>query len=313
MNRILAALLTVLLLGTAAAQDLPPHVQDFLQPDSSFEAMDTSLLELQLEALLPASDSVFLSSSALTPLGRALLAVIAHDGPMKLYRYSLKVSLAQLPDAPAGGTTPALLVQVDAFNLGALQHADLVTHLGAEHVAPLEEFGAGPSRNWRLVLIPLMGQPAAILAAARSELTEEQAQGSICLGEPCLTVAPLIEPAAVWQYSNELDPSLVDTVLAPPHPVAMLDLVATQAGFDPYVSEVADQVLAEVLIETAFAQDTFIDVALRQGPLMDDSLLAVWQRAYAFPVGEDWNLHVTDAFECRRGDTGFAAPGEYCL
>ncbi len=307
--------LSALLLSCAAfADDLNDVTAEFLALDAGYASVDTMALEAAIEAQLPDTGSVFLASSQLSPLAKALLAAEVHDGPLWLYRYQLQLTLEHVSAPPAADPVPVLLVDLKRFNLGPAQHAGLVEELGEDVVAPVEEFGSGPHTAWRLVLSPVMGQPAAILDASRRELDDAEAALATCLGAPCLELYPLIEEAAVWQDHEAVSAEAVDSLLTVPHPGAMLDMLASHWGFDPYQSETTGQVLAELLIETAGAQDDFIDVALRQGPLADDSLLAVWQRVYAFPgAGDGPQLYTTEAYECRRGPDTFAGPGEFCL
>ncbi|MDT3681000.1 MAG: hypothetical protein ROY82_00790 [Truepera sp.] len=317
------------LAGSATAQEVG-HVYDPASFEaearaftgSSYLAVNVDELETAIEAHLPATDSVFLASGSLSPFAKALLALQAVDGTLEHTRHhvSVRVLLAEQP--PAAYPVPFVFLQVDRYNLGPAIRDELVAELGEDRVAPAAEFGEGPHVSWRFVMRRVMGQEAALFTAVRAELSEEQAGAADCLGMACLLPYGGTEEIAVWHeveevhLGAELDglayPGTVDGLA---RPAAMLDLVAARAHFDPYESEVTGShlLVAEFVLEAGLAQDQVIELALRQGHLLDDSLAAEWQRLVALPgMGEAPQFYAARAYECRRGDGGFAAPGEYC-
>lgn len=328
---ILATLLVaVTVLGAAAAQtageapevaSLGSAAEAFL--GTGYAAVDAAELEGALADDLPPTDSAFLLSGSLSPLAKALLALESRDGTLERARHHVTVSVIQVGPSPAGVPVPVLLVQADRYNLGPAMRDELVAELGEEHVAPVAEFGEGPHVSWRFVMQRVMGQEAAIVAAARTELDDAQAAAAACLGMPCLLTSGGIEGIAPWHelepidLAGELEGLAYQAVrdgLA--SPAALLDLAAAQAHFDPYASEVtgSDLVVAEFVIEAGLAQSPVVELAFRQGHLLDDSLAAIWQRLVALPAAAGApELYAAPAYECRRGDGGFAAPGEFCL
>ena len=302
MNKLIALLIALLAANASLAQTADP-VADFLFQGDGSQEVDAITLEAEIEASLPVPNGVFPSSANLSPLGKALLAVIAHDGPVLLHRYAIETSLIHLEDGTGGAPQPVLLVQVSALNLGAQQREEMTAGIDPDQVAPAEEFGAGPSSSWRLALTPLMGNPAAIIGASRRELSESELRGTDCFGLSCLRPEPMVQNAALWQEGR----SIANTELLLPlaHPVAMLEL-ALPAGS----SDVAVLGNVQAVVESVFAQDEYAAAAVRFGALEDDSLLAAWHSAHA--TGDWTELTVSDAFECRRGGAWFAPYGGAC-
>ncbi len=323
-------LVAAVLAGSAAAQEarrvydpasLDVEIQSFL--GTGYTLVDVDALEAAIEDGLPPTDSVFLASSNLSPLAEALLALEASDGTLERTRHhvSVRVLLAEQP--PAAYPVPFVFLQVERYNVGPAIRGELVAELGEDRVAPAADFGEGPHVSWRFVMRQLMGMEAAIFTAAKAEVGEAQADAADCLAMPCLLPYGGIDEIAVWHEMEEVAdlgaeleglayPAMRDGLASP---AAMLDLAATQAYFDPYQSEVtgSDLVVAEFVIEAGLAQEQTIEVALRQGHLLDDSVAAVWQRLVALPsMGEAPEFYAAQAYECRRGEGGFAAPGEYC-
>ncbi len=301
-----------LLLGMACAQQagqvLDQEIAAFVGGD--YVQLDTEALETAVEAALPPSDSVFLASAEVGVLAKALLALEAADGVLERTRHHGTVRVLSTE------RSPVVFVQVDRYNLGPSLHAELVAELGAEHVAPLEEFGMGQHVSWRFVMHQVMGQEAALLAAARAVIGDAQADAAPCLGKPCLLTSGGIDDNAVWHELEAVDLGPETNTLDLASAAGALDLAASLAFFDPYQVEVdsSDALVAEFVMETGLAQEQVVDVALRQGQLMDDSLAAQWQRLLTLTGWDSApEAYAAQAFECRRGEGGFAPAGEYCL
>lgn len=328
---LVAFLLAAALLGSASAQEtnrvydaasFNAEIEAFLGAASGYTAVDEIALEGAIEDALPPTDSVFLASGNLSPLAKALMALEISDGHLERTRHHVIVRVLQADQPPAADPVPMVFVQIDRYNLGPAIRSELVTELGEEYVAPAAEFGEGPHVSWRLVLRPIMGQQAAIFGAARAEANEDHAEAAVCLGVPCVLTSGGIEEIAVWHEMETVDlgdeleslayPGLRDGLASP---AAMLDLTAAQAYFNAYESEVSgsDLGVAEFVIEVGLAQDQVIDVALRQGNLLDDSVSAIWQRLLALPSMDAVpEFYAAQAYECQRGDDDFSAPGEFC-
>src|SRR5690606_6603798 len=137
------------------------------------------------------------------PLTKAVLLLENAEGALPRSRHHMTVRVLQVEASPAGGPEPMLFVQLDRYNLGPAVRAELAESLGEEHVAPAAEFGEGPSVSWRFVMHQVMGQNAALVAAARLELAPETAAVTACLGAPCLQAHGVTEELAIW---HELEP-----------------------------------------------------------------------------------------------------------
>jgi len=324
----LAALVVAgLLAGLAAAQEagqvygpdsLAAEIQTFLGAD--YASVDAEALEIAIDDSLPPTGSVFLASGSLSPLAKAVTALEIDDGVLDRARFHVNVRVLLAAQSPAAYPVPFVFLQVDRYNLGPAIRSALVEELGEDRVAPAADFGEGPDVSWRFVMRQIMGHEAAIFAVGRTDLAPSSA--AACLGVPCRLPYGGTEDIAVWHElkAADLGAALEDlpypaTRRGLPSPAAMLDLAAAQAYFDPYQSEVSgsDLVVAEFVVEAGLAQEQVIEVASRQGHLLDDSVAAVWQRLVAIPgMGEVPEFYAAQAFECRRGEGGFAAPGEYC-
>ena len=327
---LLLTLAAIALLSISQAQSGPrtgatveAEAQAFVGPESGYRSVDVASLEDALEAELPASDSVFLASGRLSPFAKALLVVETTDGLLPRTRHHLSVRVLSVEEPPANDPASYLFLQVDRYNLGPAIRDELISSIGPEHVAPLSEFGEGPHVSWRFVMHQVMGQNAAIYAAGRAQIADAAALSASCLGAPCLTPTAGVEELAVW---HELEPVELLEALADlpyealraglPSPAAMIDLATDNAPFNAYDAEHGGRegVIAEFIIESGLTQEPAMELALRQGDLLDDSVAAIWQRLLAFSLtGDAPEFYAGQAFECRRGDGGWAEPGEFCL
>lgn len=324
-----ALLLTVLLIAPTFAlaeeQSLDDFIADYMEW-GGYEQQDPAPLDELIEASLnhdPAS--VFVASADLGPILKSLVLLEAAEGVLERARFSVTVFMRLFDDPPAADPVPVAFVQIDRYNLGPIIRSELVESVGEENVAPEEEFGVGPHVSWRLVMRQLMGNDAAIIGAGRAEIMEEHLHLSVCLTMLCVQPAHGIDEIAVWHDMRPIDAAEVfaDAVLETerdglPTPIALTAVLEAEAFFNAWQAEAIweqlEPIVAEVVIETNLGQDFAVDAALRQGNLLDDSLAAIWTRVTALPAGAaDYSLYTAVAYECRRGDGGFAPPGELCL
>lgn len=293
-------------------------MSEFLALEAGFEAVDVDDLELGLTVMLPDTGSVFSPTGALDALTKAVMVVELQEGRLERSRYQLSVRLMNVEYAGSPAPSQYLFVTADRFNIGPVIHAQLVEELGADVVAPVEEFGVGPNVNWNFVMQPVQGHQAMLVAASRSVLTDEEAAWSACLYGLCLSVgwerAPeaweTVETPAFEDLAPMFDLAVGEWELLDPE--VMAAVVVAAAGFDPLMSEVSgfERVIAQMVIDKNVGQDWSIAAVLRQGNLMDDSLEAIWHMAADFGFVEARSVGV--AYECRRLDVAFALPGSYC-
>lgn len=326
-NRILAVLLTVFaVFPVAFGQFGEPLDQakfdvamtEFLALEAGYEAVDVDALELALQVMLPETGSVFSPTGALDALSKAVMVVEAEEGRLERSRYQLSVRLVTVEYADVPAPSQYLFVAADRFNIGPVVHAQLALELGADVVAPVEEFGVGPNVSWSFVMQPVQGHQAMLVAASRKVLSDEEAAWSACLYGLCLSVGwergpqawDTVETPAFEELAPVFDLAVGEWELL--NPEVMAAVVSAAAGFDPLMSEVSgpERVIAQMVIDKNVGQDWSVAAVLRQGDLMDDSLAAIWHMAV--DVGFVEGRSVSVAYECRRGDDAFALPGSYC-
>ena len=326
-NRLVLALLVVLaMLPAALAQFGEPlndaafdaAVAEFLALEAGFEAVDVDNLELGLQVMLPDTDSVFSPTGALDALTKAVMVVEMEEGRLERSRYQLSLRLVNVEHAGVPAPSQYLLVAADRFNIGPVVHAQLVEELGADAVAPVEEFGVGPNVSWSFVMQPVQGHQAMLVAASRKELSDVEAAWSACLYGLCLSVGwesgpqawDTVEAPAFEELAPMFDLAVGEWELL--NPEVMTAVVIAAADFDPLMSEVSgpERVIAQLVIDKNVGQSWALSAVLRQGDLMDDSLAAIWHMAVDFGFVEARGLSV--AYECRRGEDAFAEPGSYC-
>ncbi len=290
----------------------------FLGLDAGFEALDPDLLEAEIAAGLPDSGSVFAPTGALDPFTKAVMVVETLEGRLERSRYQATLRLVNVEYEGVAQPAQYVLVTAERYNIGPVVHAALVEELGADVVAPLEEFGVGPNTSWRFVMQPLQGHAAMLVAASRLELDADEAAAAPCLYGPCLALgwdggppawdavetAPLDELALVFDLETA-DFQLLD-------PEVMMAIVVAAAGFDPYVWEVGgpEREIAHAFVDLNLGQGATISSVLVQRELLDDSLAAIWHMA--IDVGSPEARSVYRAFECRRGEEAFAPAGSFC-
>ena len=291
---------------------------EFLALEAGYEAVDVDELELGLLVMLPDMGSVFSPTGALDALTKAVMTIDMQEGRLERSRYQLSVRLVNVEYADSPAPSQYLFVAADRFNIGPVVHAQLVDELGADVVAPVEEFGVGPNVSWNFVMQPLQGHQAMLVAATRKVLTDDEAAWSACLYGLCLSVGwerspqawETVETPAFEELAPMFDLAVGEWELLDPE--VMAAVVVAAAGFDPLMSEVSgvDRVIAQMVIDKNVGQDWSVAAVLRQGGLMDDSLEAIWHMAADFGFVEARSVGV--AYECRRGDDAFALPGSYC-
>lgn len=303
MNRLTALLVLILTacsLASAADPLSPDTVAGSFLNVAGFEPVDTDLLELELEASLPPSGSVFTASGQLDPFERAVRSLQLVEGAASRARYVLQAQMIMVPSPPAADPVPVLLVELQRYNLAEAIHAELTEASGADHVADLAEFGPGPHVSWRLVMQQVMGMNSWTVAAAR----QEPAVPTDCPLADCLQTAPLLDGLTDWQWSDPLEDAAATELF---QPEVLLGLLVEEAAFDAFAHEAAWQAdsepvhIATVIIETGLGQDLLTEAALQVGALADDSVAAIWHRLVVMSAGSDAMVIPATAFECRRG------------
>jgi Ca-activated chloride channel family protein len=305
MNRVRLFLPLLWLLLSMVAFARTQDIADTFLKAEGYEELDVDGVASLLDELLPPTDSVFGAAANVGALAKAALVIEAVDGVLPRARFYLSMELV-----PESGQ---VLVQADRYNLGPAVRAQLLEELDEAHVAPAELFGVGPHVSIRLVVAPMMGHRAALLGAARAELSDADAAATYCLLAPCSRPHAAVghegflaelEPAAValQQWYGYRQDGL-------PTASTLLGMLSDLAGLDEYDAQEytelqgATALLGQALVEADLGQDASVDGFLRRGILFDDSVSATWLRLVALPgwaAGQP--LYGDSGVECLRGE-----------
>lgn len=293
MRHLPAALLTAAILaiaGPAASQDA---ATDFVTANGHERVTVEEFMERYREALPGDESSALLPDAGMGPIEKALVFVDAVEGELPrarwLYRYGQTVE-----QGSTGRDTTLYFIDVARFNLGPAIHAETVEAYGAENTDTPEAFGAGPTLSWRLVMSPVMGMTADIVEAGRREWTDEQAQGAMCFGQPCLSTAGLIDGLGAW---DDIDaPPDAPRPYEPMQAGRLAGLAGALHGFDAAsgrftmwsqpekperIGTGADPFIGG-LIETGLGQDPASEIAMVNAGLNDDEIRDLWFRVVDF-------------------------------
>src|SRR5690606_4353969 len=116
-----------------------------------------------------------------------LLLIDSMEEPLSRVRYMVRYGQMIRDDAPLS------FVTVERYNFGPIIRRQVVDAYGEENADEPEAFGVGPHVAWRIVTMPLMGQAAAVVEAARREIGDEEAGALDCAGRLCLSYDPALD------------------------------------------------------------------------------------------------------------------------
>jgi len=284
----------VLVPAAAFAADIDGTVETFIGEDG-FEAQDVATVDERLLAAFTAAPAaVSRPDSEVSPLEKALLLVETLEPALPRTRTMLRYG--QMLD----GDTPYAFVTVERYNFGPTIRRMAIEDYGAENTDVPEAFGVGPHVAWRIVTMPLMGQQAALVAVARGEIADKDAEATECAGRPCLAFEPLPDDLHQWQetettidiaslYAQKTE----GDVAAPARIAAELAIAAGIAAShdgrmdwhgpeQPEAARHAEPFLF-LSIDRDLGQETAMDAMLGQTLLNDDAVEALWQRRVEFP------------------------------
>ncbi len=302
----LPALLTSLCLITsplAANQDPDRAVADFTGLPG-WVALDSETLEILLDDKMESSATAMRPSGELSALEKTLLMLEMTEAPLDRTRTILRYGQITFDDG--GAPLPVAFIQVERYNLGPALHQMAVEDYGAENVADVEEFGVGPHVAWRLAFMPIMGNQAILLAAARTEISDPDAARTQCLDRTCLDAYALADELHAWQ---EIETPI--TAFASPYRAAGWDEVAVNARIAAELSSVLGMASIDgetyswvgseqpeaaangtpylfLLIDRDLGQDSGTDSIMALTALNDDSISEVWARRIEFPGYQYW-------------------------
>lgn len=292
------------------AEQFQERAQEFLGGDGAYGPVDANTLSFELEDQLPETDSVFWQHGRLNPFAKAALLIELADGPLEHYRLHFTVERLQLDTGAA--PLPAVLLQVDRYNLGPALRAEYVEELGEENTGTPEEFGVGPDVSWRFLMAQVQGIYADVQGAARSS---DLAPGATCFEGPCGDPGSTLPGSIVWQEETPADPVPSDNVAqlfpALPFPVQLLELADSAGWLNAYGSEGGE---LEAGLDVNLGQDAGSILTVHSSGLLDDSVTAIWQQLGGLPgfEGQEPAFFYREAFQCQRGDEDFAPAGSFC-
>ena len=291
------------LVAILCAASLPVHADEvddaikvFLD-EHGFERHDAQVLDGKLLQLFDQTGAMRPDGAA-SALEKALLLVEAMEPSLPRVRYMVRYGQMIQEE------TPVAFVSVERYNLGPAIRQMVAEDYGEENTAEPEEFGVGPHVAWRIVTMPLMGQTAALLEAARSEIGEAGAASADCAGRGCLSVDSPLDVVREWRET----PIEVNVATAYPRTdasgmptpafvAAELSIAAGLAqsdGGEPFWNGPEHPEAARgsapflfVTIDSNLGQEVNVDAALGQTLLNDDAIAELWVRRAQFPDGED--------------------------
>lgn len=237
------------------------------------------------------------------PLEAALL--LFADREDELPRVRILVRYGQVTLQGNGKTQVVSLVEVDRYNLGPALRAQAIEEYGEENVDGAAAFGEGANIAWRYVFVPAQGRAVELLAAARQEIPDSDAERADCLGHGCLdltisldelvTFDPAEAPPTDWAAPY---PATQNGLATPARATAELELhlgLATliEGEFDWNGLEQPESApdgtpFLFLQFETGLGQDDGTDAVLALTELNDDGLYAIWSRRIEVPGGVSW-------------------------
>ena len=277
----------------AQAENVEDVIASFIHEDG-YIIHDVDAVEAELAQTFLPSDGAMRPDQYASAIEKALLLVGAMEQPLPHSRYMVRYGQIMQ------GETPVSLVTVERYNMGPALWQATASAFGEEDTADPEVFGIGPHVAWRIVSFPVMGQAAAIMQAARRELSDNEAAETDCGGRGCLSDHSSMDSLYPWQTSEtSIDiatayPSVYDNGLSIPAFAAadlltLAGLIEADGGFpywrgpeQPEASRFGEPFLF-VGIDFNLGQDDGVDAMLGQTLLNDDALEEIWFRRVQFP------------------------------
>ena len=214
----------------------------------------------------------------LDALTRAILILDAQEVELPYVRYQINYSINTDTEIPE---LKHHYIEVSRYNLGPARHHDLLQNLDAENVARLDEFGVGPHVSWRFVMAPVMGMQAALLYAARKEITDEAAQKTMCFALSCLALeAPELPQGQVQVLTPQsVAPAQYRTEnpYGGTQPARVLEELWTEFSSDeplPYSKDNPQFVF--VISSNVIGQDSLALGTGLQTMVLDDAIAKIW-------------------------------------
>lgn len=214
----------------------------------------------------------------LDALTRAILILGAQEVELPHVRYQINYSIntdTEIPELKHD------YIEVSRYNLGPARHNDLLQDLDAENVASLDEFGVGPHVSWRFVMAPVMGMQAAVLYAARKEISDATAQKTMCFALSCLALeAPELPQGQVQVLTpKSVAPAQYRTenLYGGARPARVLEeLWAEFRSDDPLPYSKDNPQFIFVISSNVIGQDSLVLGTGLQTIVLDDAIAKIW-------------------------------------
>ena len=214
----------------------------------------------------------------LDALTRAILILDAQEVELPHVRYQINYSIntdTEIPELKHD------YIEVSRYNLGPARHKDLLQDLDAENVASLDEFGVGPHVSWRFVMAPVMGMQAAVLYAARKEMTDATAQKTMCFALSCLALeAPELPQGQVQVLTPQsIAPAQyrTESPYGGTQPARVLEeLWAEFRTDDPLPYSKNNPQFVFVISSNVIGQDSLVLGTGLQTIVLDDAIAKIW-------------------------------------
>ncbi|MEO3389169.1 hypothetical protein [Mesorhizobium sp. CAU 1741] len=285
-----------ILCSAANADEVDDAIASFINADG-FAQEDAEIVDGELVGLFSGSGAMRPDGAA-SPVEKALLLIDSMEAPLSRVRYMVRYGQMIQAD------TPLSFVTVERYNFGPIIRQQVIDAYGEENADTPDAFGVGPHVAWRIVTMPLMGQTAAVIEAARREIGDEEAEGLDCGGRGCLSYSPTPDEMQLWDEVDGPQPmetayeeSSTDDVAVPARAAAELTVAASLASNEgnfswhgpeqPEAARGAEPFLF-VTIDRDLGQDTSVDAVLGQTLLNDDAIDALWHRRAEFPGSVYW-------------------------
>lgn len=279
--------------ASAGAAEVDGAITTFVG-EAGFDMQNVEAIDEKLLAAFASAAGATRPDGEASPLEKALLLVEALEPALPRTRTMLRYG--QMRD----GDVPYAFITVERYNFGPAIRQMVIEDYGEENTDEPEAFGVGPHVAWRIVTMPLMGQQAALVAVARGEISDREAEAADCAGRPCLAFEPLPDDLHDWRetqtavdmaspYAAKTD----DEVATPARIAAELAVAAGIGAVDdgrmgwlgPEQPEAArdNEPFLFVTIDRDLGQETAMDAMLGQTLLNDDAVEELWHRRVEFP------------------------------
>ncbi|HLV24944.1 MAG TPA: hypothetical protein VKZ41_01430 [Gemmatimonadales bacterium] len=276
------------------------YVEWFVREEGYVE-QDVALVDSAIDALLskPEPGGLLRPGADITPPGKAVLVVEARDQVLPRTRYRVRYGAATAHSSGAGARPVLSFVQVDRFSL---EQAVMASYAGtaAEPYMPGDTGRTGPHVSYRLVMHATQGSEAQLVAISRREIADTSAARETCNGVLCMHPAPEAEDAIGWEVMEEVNAEFTPAYERSRNgmltPTAALELALAELGaawldqgrivwrgFEERESVIPGLSFVEAVIETGLGQDDVVEAWVREGDVMDDDVLAVWQWIVTLP------------------------------